>query len=112
MTIWSILLVGIGGFFGAMSRFAISQSLNDRFPTGTLTVNLLGAGLLGFITGTTSNEQLLLLAGTGFLGAFTTFSTMKLEADAMPKTTRTLYIAITYVGGIVLAFLGYTLGTT
>ena len=53
MTLVNLTLVGIGGFLGAIFRYAISKYLNNKpkskslFPLGTLTVNLLGAFLIG-----------------------------------------------------------------
>nr|WP_029328942.1 fluoride efflux transporter CrcB [Lentibacillus jeotgali] len=112
-----IFLVGIGGFAGAIARFSISNALNKSeysIPIGTLTVNLLGALLLGVITGLKS-EEIALLFGTGFMGAFTTFSTFKFEAIKLhqkQKKSFAFYIIIPYGSGIVLAFLGYVIGKT
>lgn len=111
------LLVGIGGFAGAISRFTISKLLNKEqtLPIGTITVNLLGSFLLGIIVGSKSNDIIALLFGTGFLGAFTTFSTLKLESVQLYlnklKWNFLFYILITYAGGISLACLGYFIGT-
>lgn len=118
MTAINILLVGIGGFFGAISRYSISKKLNSKstleLPIGTLAVNILGAFLLGIITGATSNTMIVLLLGTGFMGAFTTFSTLKLEMVQMHlnhyKKTFILYTIVTYGMGIILAYAGYIVG--
>ena len=118
MTAAHILLVGFGGFFGAISRYSISKKLNDKsklkLPLGTLTVNLLGAFLLGVITGAKADTMIALLLGTGFMGAFTTFSTLKLEMIQLHlskyKKTFTLYTIISYCAGIILAYLGYLVG--
>jgi len=110
------LLVGIGGFFGAIARFSFSnwmkKSYPSSFPIATLLINLIGAFLLGYIVGLDKTWQLLL--GTGFMGAFTTFSTFKLEtiqlyADKKWKIL-TIYLGISYTFGILLAFLGMKLG--
>lgn len=111
----NFLFVGIGGFIGAISRFAMSKAFNKKasLPIGTLIVNLLGSFLLGMIAGAKANEMIALLFGTGFLGAFTTFSTMKLELTQLylkNKKNFLLYIIITYIGGITLAFFGYLIG--
>lgn len=110
-----LTLVGIGGFAGAISRFAISKALNkETLPFGTMVVNLIGAFLLGIITGAKADERIVLLFGTGFLGAFTTFSTLKLELNQLyikHKKNFVLYILITYGCGIALAFLGYFIGS-
>ncbi|SHN85001.1 fluoride efflux transporter CrcB [Desulfitobacterium chlororespirans] len=111
-----ILLVGMGGFFGAIFRYFFSKKLNgEKLPIGTLTVNLSGAFLLGAIIGANLSTATTLLLGTGFLGAFTTFSTLKLEMAQLQlkKEHRVfiLYTTITYGGGIALAYLGYWLGS-
>jgi fluoride exporter len=118
MTLLHIFMVGIGGFFGAIARYSISKQLNNKstfeVPVGTLTVNLLGAFLLGLITGSKADTMILLLFGTGFIGAFTTFSTLKLEMTQLymnkHKKTFILYTLITYGFGIILAYLGYLVG--
>lgn len=113
----NLLLVGVGGFVGAISRFAITKKMNlysSEFPAGTLFVNLSGSLLLGFIAGMYANEMIVLLFGVGFLGAFTTFSTLKFELTDLylKKNKRTffIYITLTYGFGILLAYLGYLIG--
>lgn len=115
MTMLHLLMVGFGGFFGAIARFSISKQLNrSEFPTGTLTVNLLGAFLLGIITGAGVDILISLLFGTGFMGAFTTFSTLKLEMIQLNKDNRKktflMYTVMTYGLGILFAFFGYWIG--
>ncbi len=81
----TFLLIGTGGFLGAIMRYALSNHVQSwtkitQFPVGTLAVNLLGCLLIGalaqlaeardFFTPETSS-----LIFLGFLGAFTTFST-------------------------------------
>lgn len=113
-----LLIVGVGGFFGAIMRYSISRKMNDpekAVPMGTLLVNLTGAFLLGLLIGAGVDALLLLLLGTGFLGAFTTFSTLKLEMGVLwrkgNKREFFLYTGLTYVLGIALAFLGVVCGS-
>ncbi|WP_138417918.1 fluoride efflux transporter CrcB [Aquibacillus sediminis] len=117
MTLFNLVLVGIGGFAGAIARFTVSKSLNNSsttMPIGTLAVNILGSFLLGLITGMQANEAIILLVGTGFLGAFTTFSTFKLEVIQIHfkqyKKALITYILLTYGVGIVMSFIGYVVG--
>lgn len=118
MTVNHILMVGIGGFFGAISRFWISQAINKRIrpkiPVATLLINLLGSLLLGIMVGLGLNGNLFMLLGTGFMGAFTTFSTLKLEGIQLHIERRKkeffLYNFFSYGGGILLAFIGLQLG--
>ena len=88
---WQILLaVGTGGFLGATSRFALSgwiqRMAGSSFPYGTLTVNVLGSFLIGFLLlyfeqSIAPHQKALIM--TGFLGALTTFSTFSLETVLM-----------------------------
>ncbi|MEK7485507.1 MAG: fluoride efflux transporter CrcB [Planctomycetota bacterium] len=84
-----ILLVGLGGFLGAILRYLISTGLqkwtSSTFPYGTLTVNLLGCFLIGILMFLAQEKQTLspsyrLLLVTGFLGGFTTFSAFGYES--------------------------------
>jgi fluoride exporter len=112
---WKLLLVGTGGFAGAVCRYGIQQTLSKRFrsvlPLGTLTVNLTGSLLLGWLWGHAAQGWGFLFLGTGFMGAYTTFSTMQWETDALLKQSSKLpaylYIGLTYLGGVSLAMVGY-----
>ncbi|HDR7621432.1 TPA: fluoride efflux transporter CrcB [Bacillus mycoides] len=112
------LLVAVGGFFGAITRFAISNWFKERnntsFPIATFLINITGAFLLGYIIGKGITTSWQLLLGTGFMGAFTTFSTFKLESIQLfnRKNYRVLliYLSTTYIIGITFAFLGMKLG--
>ena len=91
----SLVTVGIGGFFGAVARYALSLWVNGffaprwgSFPYGTLAVNVLGSfGLALFGAWLSARSglppQLRLLLGSGFFGAFTTFSAFAKETAAL-----------------------------
>ena len=83
-----IIAVMLGGSFGALARFWVSMSINERFsglfPYGTLVVNVLGSFLMGFLAmwlveHLSLNPLIRLAVFVGFLGAFTTFSTFSME---------------------------------
>lgn len=83
------LAVAMGGALGAMGRYAVVAYtfpvLSNRFPVGTLAVNVLGSFLIGVCYVLIVEKGLLgpewrLVLMTGFLGAFTTFSAFSLEA--------------------------------
>ncbi|MDP6099506.1 MAG: fluoride efflux transporter CrcB [Candidatus Thalassarchaeaceae archaeon] len=81
----ALLLVAVGGACGAVARYAITEWIPSDFPWGTLVVNVLGSFLLGVLIAVgITNEQvtpeILLLVGTGALGAFTTMSTFSVDA--------------------------------
>ena len=88
MNLTGAIAVAIGGVLGAWSRWGLSYLLNALWPSlppGTLTANLLGAYLIGFLLELFSLHseippQAALFAVTGFLGALTTFSTFSAEA--------------------------------
>jgi CrcB protein len=87
------LLVGLGGFIGAIARFEVARAigalLESRFPWGTFVINVSGSFLLGLLGAlvaermTPNSEAMQLALGVGFLGAFTTFSTFEFETHAL-----------------------------
>jgi CrcB protein len=112
----NLLLVGAGGFFGAVSRYGIGQLFpTSKFHLGTLAVNLIGCLLIGVAFGFLSREaiarpaQLLLI--TGFLGGFTTFSTFGLDTLKMihdgAYASAAIYVAVSAVAGLALVAAGY-----
>lgn len=116
---WTIpALVGVGGFAGALARFYVSKKMAERFqsdvPYGTLTVNLLGSLLLGLLIASDRTESVYALAGTGFMGAFTTFSTLHVElAKLIRQSKRAVwlaYAAASYGGGLAAVWIGYWMG--
>jgi fluoride exporter len=85
----TLLLVGAGGFFGAVSRYLVdgwvSNASGGGFPWGTLVVNLSGSFVLGLLFALSVERGVLSPALRapvliGFIGAYTTFSTLTLEA--------------------------------
>jgi CrcB protein len=85
----AVLGVALLGGLGAVARFTLDGSVSfSSFPLGTLAVNLSGAFLLGLLVGATTDEDVLRLAGTGFLGAYTTFSTWMLETHRLGEDGR------------------------
>lgn len=81
----AVLLVAIGGAVGAVARHgtaALCENLfGERFPWGTLVVNVIGCFLLGWLLHHSMlvSDAVKLAIGTGFLGAFTTFSTFGVQ---------------------------------
>ena len=83
------ILIGLGGFAGAISRYVVDGVVSDRtggdFPWGTLVINASGSFLLGLLFAMTAERAILPaeIRGPlmiGFLGAYTTFSTYMLES--------------------------------
>lgn len=104
VAVWAGVFV-IGGL-GSVARFMVDRAVARRaarsFPFGTLTVNISGAVLLGFITGLTLSHQVALLAGTAFVGAYTTFSTWMLETQRLTEERQVLPALANLVVSVVL----------
>jgi fluoride exporter len=118
-----LLVIGVGGAFGALSRAGISQlfgttpiELGDQsasFPWATLTVNVIGALLIGILAVALiadGDSYLRPFLITGFLGGFTTFSALALDTvDLMDNKmwpTALLYLAITVGAGLIAVQFG------
>ena len=119
----SILYIALGGIAGTLSRFGLEGWIQSRtathFPLGTLTVNITGSLLLGFIirvaTGTALISPDIRAAVTiGFCGAFTTMSTFSYESVALLNdgdyVRAALYMSATIAGCVGAVMLGAALG--
>ena len=102
------------GALGAFARFHVDTAVSTRrpsdFPLGTLVVNLTGGSLLGVLAGASVGGNALLVLGTGFLGAYTTFSSFEFENHALfldgEWLTAALNIALSVLLGLVAVRLG------
>ena len=106
------LLVGGGGVVGALARYAVGTRVETR-GVDTLAVNVCGSFALGALVALPAGGSLLLLAGTGFCGAFTTFSSFAVETVRLYETgDRRLAVAnagANLVGALVAVALGTAL---
>lgn len=112
----TVLLVFLGGVLGAPLRYLIDRAvtvrLGDRFPFGTLLVNLSGCLLLGLLAGAGSAlpGPIQALAATGFCGALTTYSTFSWEALCLARRRAYLgaamYVTLSVTAGIGAALFG------
>jgi CrcB protein len=94
--------VALAGAAGAVARYLVDDAVSRRArtPAGTLVVNITGCLLLGLVVGrTTGNARAVL--GTGFLGAYTTFSAYAVQVVALAASERTK--AASYAIGSILA---------
>ena len=111
----NLLIVGIGGFLGAILRYLVSGGVQKwspgvDFPYGTLAVNLIGCLLIGMLTRldemrSALSPEMHFFILIGLLGAFTTYSTFSNEAMNLINDRR-LNLAILYVGGHLVLGLG------
>jgi len=118
-----ILYLSVGGTAGTLSRYwlsGVAQRLaGNSFPLGTVSVNLLGCLLFGAVWGFFENRMLpgsevRLLVLTGFMGAFTTFSTYMFETAELVKYGQMAMALLNVVGqsvaGLALVLAGIALG--
>jgi CrcB protein len=114
-----VLALACAGALGAPSRYLLEATISRRaghgFPWGTACVNLVGSFSLGLLVGLREfhnlDGNLSTIAGIGFLGAFTTFSTFAVETTRLSTRARVLYIGLSVVGGIACAALGLALAS-
>jgi CrcB protein len=114
-----VVLVGIAGALGALSRYGIGVAIGVRtFPWSTLSINVVGSAVLGYVlagpgAGRWSPTVTTAIA-VGFLGAFTTFSTFSYETATMLRTDQPLraltYVALSVGLGLAAAAAGYAIG--
>ena len=123
MQVSNYVWIGIGGFFGAVTRYAFNTWLTARwgvvFPYGTLFVNLSGSFVLCLIIAMLSRgvdvaPHLRLALTAGFLGSYTTFSTFSADALLLFESghlARGLgYVIGSVAGGGLMGVLGLLLG--
>lgn len=121
-------LVALGGMAGTAARYAVALLAPPRggWPVATLAVNLVGAFVLGLLLeaiarrgpedgpGGASRRRLRLVLGTGFCGAFTTYSALAVDLDLLLRGgqagTALAYAAVTVLVGFLLCCLGIWLG--
>ncbi|GAA0316223.1 fluoride efflux transporter CrcB [Actinoallomurus spadix] len=112
----TVLLVLLGGAVGAPSRYLIDRFVQRRvagvLPWGTLTVNLIGCLILGLLTGAAHDlpKPVLTVAGTGFCGALTTFSTFGFETTRLLEEGSLLEAGLNAFGSLALGLLAATAG--
>ncbi|GAA3436372.1 fluoride efflux transporter CrcB [Kutzneria kofuensis] len=115
----TLVLVFAGAIVGAPLRYLVDRAVQVRhdsvFPWGTMTVNVFGCMVLGFLAGlgTSLPSALAALLGTGFCGALTTYSTFSYETLRLVEQKAYLYavmnVLISLIAGLGAVFLGYAL---
>jgi len=117
-----VLLIALAGGIGATLRFWVSglvQSTATSFPVGTLAVNVIGCGVIGFLSAFFAGPQLVPEAWrfavlVGLLGGFTTFSSFAWETLSLARDAQWLpaaaNILLSNTLGLTAAWFGYRLG--
>ena len=114
-------LVLLGAALGAPSRWLLDQAVQSRhrgvLPLGTLLINALGSFALGVLLGShadgSTGASLVALAGTGFCGGFTTFSTFGYEtvrlAEEGDYRAAAINVGASVGAGLLAAYAGWSL---
>ena len=114
-----LVLVGLGGFAGAVLRWLVDGWISERnptaFPLGTLVINLTGSFVLGVLFAWVIERNVLppevrLPLMVGFLGAYTTFSTFMLESWRLVEEGAYALAAANLVGSVVLGLVAVVAG--
>ena len=115
----NVLIVGLGGFLGSVSRYITTLYMHKffpvSFPIGTFTVNIIGCFLIGLFYGIADKGSLMsaewrMFLTVGFCGGFTTFSTFAYDNLGLLRDQEmfysALYIGISVTLGLLMAYLG------
>jgi len=105
----SIVGIGLAGSLGALSRYLLGRFIAERagaeFPFGTLLINVTGAFVIGLLFALTAHKLLSpawqTVLATGFLGGYTTFSTMSWEGVQLARGGSSR-LSLLYFGGNLL----------
>jgi CrcB protein len=110
--------VALLGGFGALARLLLDGALSRRiaapWPLGTFVINVVGAFILGLLTGLGVAPHVSVLAGTAAIGSFTTFSTWMLETERIREdgafAAAAANVLFSLLTGLGAAALGRTIG--
>jgi CrcB protein len=116
IALWGAFSISAG--CGAVLRFlldgAVSRRLPGSLPLGTMAVNLTGAFVLGLLAGSNASHHVVLVCGTGLIGAYTTFSTWMFETQRLVEERQEgpalQNIVVSVAAGVGVAALGMLVG--
>ena len=119
-TIVTILSVAMGGALGALARYGVNIAAvafaGHAFPWGTMSVNILGSFLMGALIAAMAHisvpvpDALRIFVVTGFLGAFTTFSTFSLDSVTLWERGEMMQAVLYGGGSVILSIAALVLG--
>jgi len=113
------LAVGAGGFLGAIARYAITIAISGwwrrDFPLATLLINISGSFILGFFltlaAGRMSSDPYWrLFVATGFVGAYTTFSTFEYETQRLTELGSLGWATVNVVTSVLAGYIAVQCG--
>lgn len=116
-----LLVVGLGGFLGAIARYGLSglvhRRLGEGFPYGTLAVNVVGCLLIGVVLHLVEDRSILgptarLFVAIGVLGGFTTFSSFGYETFELIEDRAYKLALLNVAGNMILGLLAVWVGRT
>ena len=116
-----LVLIGLGGFAGAIARYLVDGIVSDRtgggFPWGTLVINVSGSFVLGLLFAMTAERAILPadIRGPvmiGFIGAYTTFSTFMLESWVLIENGSYMAAVANLGGSVLLGLVAVVAGLT
>jgi CrcB protein len=114
----TVLLVAVAGALGALARFAVHGLVQSRtasrFPFGIFVVNMVGSFMLGIVVGLVVAQgvdpDLRVVVGTGFIGAYTTFSTFSYDTVGLWESGATRAALVNALGSVGLGLVAATAG--
>lgn len=113
------LIIGLGGFLGAVARYSISLWIGQRwgraFPLGTFFINISGSFLIALVMSLSTerlmiNPQWRLFLAVGFLGAYTTFSTFELETGNLIRDGEWMIAGVNVILSVAAGFIALKTG--
>jgi fluoride exporter len=108
------IALGLAGGLGAVARMTLDRAVTaragHRFPWGILVVNVSGAFVLGVLAGAGIGEDASWILATGFVGAYTTFSTWMVDSRALAAGPRAANLLGSLALGLAAVWLGRELG--
>jgi CrcB protein len=115
----TIVLIAAGGAAGAIARYLlqgwVDQFTGGRFPWGTFAVNISGSFLLGLVFALAVDRSVLapevrVPLMVGFIGSYTTFSTLMLESWRLVEDGDVLFLLGNIIGSVVVGMIALVAG--
>ena len=113
------LAIGAGGFVGALARFFVytfcARLFNTTFPIGTFVINITGSLFLGWFLAVAGGRMIVsdttrLAVATGFVGAYTTFSTFMYESNGLLEDGSGIKAIVNLVGSLLVGLIAVRIG--